>query len=327
MGDSRNGPQDTKSMELRTDLKALGSLVAEALKPHGWGSVDAASLVVKEHSGGSGNKTYHVSVPAGGVTPSEVALHSRDPWYAEFEPRIRAAATLLGEHGLSPKRLAEGVDWHIEAWEGCGEPVWATVEDMKVLGKELAKLHKLRTDWHEPFRAQLKEKFPEALASVPDHSHIWWYAAANLKAFAEDDPTWLAEFSQPMFEPRSKAGARIVTCHGDLKEPNTISLAEGCATKEGLFKFLDLDWAHVNAACNDLAFVCFHQEDPPMREKTAEREKDVSAMRRAFLQSYLEAMGDSSTKEDVDALLVDTCLAACGHHFGIVGELRFRAGS
>jgi hypothetical protein len=66
-------------MELRTDFKALASLVAEALKPHGWGSVDAASLVVKEHSGGSGNKTYHVSVPAGGVTPSEVALHSRDP--------------------------------------------------------------------------------------------------------------------------------------------------------------------------------------------------------------------------------------------------------
>ena len=57
-----------------------------------------------------------------------------------------------------------------------------------------------------------------------------------------------------------------------------------------------------------------------MREKIAEREKDVSAMRRAFLQSYLEAMGDSATKEDVDALLVDTCLAACGHHFGIVGE-------
>merc|ERR1712232_524911 len=31
-------------------------------------------------------------------------------------------------------------------------------------------------------------------------------------------------------------------------------------------------------------------------------------------------MGDPSTKQDVEALLVDTCLAACGHHFGIVGE-------
>ena len=51
-------------MELRTDLKALGSLVAEALKPHGWGSVDAASLVVKEHSGGMGDSSTKEDVDA-----------------------------------------------------------------------------------------------------------------------------------------------------------------------------------------------------------------------------------------------------------------------
>ena len=39
-------------------------------------------------------------------------------------------------------------------------------------------------------------------------------------------------------------------------------------------------------------------------------------MRRAFLESYLDAMGDASTKQDVDALLIDVTLAACGHHFG-----------
>jgi len=125
-----------------------------------------------------------------------------------------------------------------------------------------------------------------------------------------------------MFTPLSTAGARIVSCHGDLKECNMVSLADGCTMEDGLVKFIDLDWVHVNAACHDLAFVCFHQEDSPMREKDPPMSErpDVGAMRRSFLESYLHAMGDASSKEDVDALLIDTCLAACGHHFGIAGQ-------
>ena len=57
------------------------------------------------------------------------------------------------------------------------------------------------------------------------------------------------------------------------------------------------------------------EKNPPMSERP-----DVGAMRRSFLESYLHAMGDASSKEDVDALLIDTCLAACGHHFGIAGQ-------
>eukprot|EP00928_Gymnodinium_smaydae_P056790 TRINITY_DN40117_c0_g1_i1.p1 TRINITY_DN40117_c0_g1~~TRINITY_DN40117_c0_g1_i1.p1 ORF type:complete len:397 (+),score=44.25 TRINITY_DN40117_c0_g1_i1:164-1354(+) len=307
--------QDIKSVELQTDLKALGLLVAEALKPHGWDSVDPASIVVEDKSSGSGNKTYKVR--AAGV--DEVSLHSRDSWYSQSETRTEAAVKLFGEHGVSPKRLAQGVDWFIEPWEGYGEPTWTKIDDMKVMGRELAKVHMMPIEWFDPFRAKLKAEHP-CLASVPAGSHIWWYASHNLAMFADSDPAWMAEFAQPMFTPQSKAGARIVTCHGDIKEPNMISLAEGCAMKDGLCKFVDLDWAHVNAACHDLAFVCFHYyEDPPMNEKVTERD-DVGAMRRAFLESYLEAMGDPSTKQDVDALLVDTALAACGHHFGIVGE-------
>ena len=59
--------------------------------------------------------------------------------------------------------------------------------------------------------------------------------------------------------------------------------------------------------------------DMPEKEKAVERD-DVGIMRRAFLESYLEAMGNPSTEQDVDALLVDVALAACGHHFGIIGQ-------
>merc|ERR1712113_1056663 len=122
-----------------------------------------------------------------------------------------------------------------------------------------------------------------------------------------------------MFAPQTTAGARIVTCHGDLKEPNMISLAEGCAMQVDAVKFVDLEFAHATAACYDLAYVCFHYEDMPEKEKVVQRD-DVGAMRHAFLESYLQAMGDPATNRDVEALLVDVTLAACGHHFGPIGQ-------
>ena len=77
-----------------------------------------------------------------------------------IENFLTGTATLFGDHGVSPKRLASGVDWVIEPWEGHGEPTWATLNDMKVLGSELAKLHKVPTDWCDSFSAKLKEENP-----------------------------------------------------------------------------------------------------------------------------------------------------------------------
>jgi len=102
-----------------------------------------------------------------------------------------------------------------------------------------------------------------------------------------------------------------------------VALAAGGAllpeNKEQQLKFLDLEFAHVTAACYDLAYVCFHYEDMPEKEKVVKRE-DVGLMRRAFLEGYLEAMGDPFSEQDIDALLVDVMLAACGHHFGPIGQ-------
>lgn len=84
--------RDMKSMELHDDFKALGLLVAEALKPHGWGAVDPASIVVEENSGQSGNKTFKVSAAA--VTPSAVALHSRHPDYSKSESHVARTEAL-----------------------------------------------------------------------------------------------------------------------------------------------------------------------------------------------------------------------------------------
>ena len=71
---------------------------------------------------------------APGAEPSVVALHSRcvRPEGEQEEEdhdgdgavdkvgelRMEAAASTFSEHGVSPKRLAQGGDWFIDAWVG-----------------------------------------------------------------------------------------------------------------------------------------------------------------------------------------------------------------
>lgn len=309
------------SEALQADPQALKRLVVDALDDRGWGSVDRSCIEIEaDVIGLGGSKTYKVSAPAGGgLTPTRVALHSRASSLSpESEARTAAAARLFGQAGLAPERLAEGTDWSIEPWEGNGQPTWATVADMRVLGREVAKVHALPIGWFQPFRTQLKEDFP-IYADVPDGCHIWWNSCRTSDFYtAGRDEEWAAVYVQPLFTPHTQAGARIVTCHGDLHAGNMISFTEDCAMEDGSVKFLDLEFAHVSNACSDLGYACFHYEDMPLKDVGIARDPP-DAMRRAFLQSYLEATGEPSGERDVDALLIDACLGACGHHFGPCG--------
>jgi hypothetical protein len=313
------------SEALQADPQALKRLVVDALDDRGWGSVDPSCIEIEADGIGlGGSKTYKVSAPAGGgLTPTRVALHSRASSLSpESEARTAAAARLFGQAGLAPERLAEGTDWFIEPWEGNGQPTWATVADMRVLGREVAKVHALPIGWFQPFRTQLKEDFP-IYADVPDGCHIWWNSCRTDGSTGDfytagRDEEWAAAFVQPLFTPHTQAGARIVTCHGDLHAGNMISFTQDCAMEDGSVKFLDLEFAHVSNACSDLGYACFHYEDMPLKDVGIARDPP-DAMRRAFLQSYLEATGEPSGERDVDALLIDACLGACGHHFGPCG--------
>jgi len=293
--------------------------VADALKNRGWGKVDRDSIQVQDYSGGGGSKTYKVWATGVDVTPTHVALHSRADVVKEeqmSEERTEAAALLFGDHGLAPRRLVQGVDWYVEPWLGYGQPTIRTCADMQVLGREVAKIHQLPTEWYDPFRVGLKREF-SCLADIPDDSHAWWYAC-RMKACIDPDshPDWAPKYLQPLFTPLTEAGGKIVTCHGDLHAENYISMLEDCSVQDGKLLFSDLEMAHVSAACSDLAYVVYHGED---RNNRQPYQDDNDTMRRAFLKSYLEAMGAPSTKQDIDALLIDVTLAACYHHFGPVG--------
>ncbi|CAD7944621.1 unnamed protein product [Amoebophrya sp. A120] len=141
---------------------------------------------------------------------------SRDPELdPDSEERTIAAIQIMSEKNLFPKHVASGVDWFLNEWLQLGErqdadqekgtnetvepPFFAlqTIADMKLLGREVARLHQsVPPTWYEPFRERLKKQFPPlgqsyrditkdelSTSSVstsrsdrdPNASHIWWY--------------------------------------------------------------------------------------------------------------------------------------------------------
>ena len=87
--------------------------------------------------------------------------------------------------------------------------------------------------------------------------------------------------------------------------------------RPGKLLFIDLEFTHVSSAVYDLAYASYlYQMHPGVTAEQEEQRDAPEEMRRAFLEAYLIAMGDPATKEDVDALLIDTALARLTHHFG-----------
>eukprot|EP00392_Amoebophrya_sp_AT5.2_P012903 g13010.t1 len=330
------------------------------------------TIHVENRSGAGGSETYRVDIEfafdgeaeqAAGARSRgarmSLAFCSRDPELdAASESRTLAAVQVLSEAGFFPRHVAHGEDWVLNVWEDdekSAEPfAIQTVSDMRLLGRAVALLHKrVPPAWFDPFREGLKKQFPLAYGGdASEGSHIWWYSCRTAQLLGDiattggqndEEKQWLAEYVQPMFTPLTAAGARIVTCHGDLHAGNILRVvaAQKSSSDSSIMpevqvqdepqdapglRFLDLEFTTANAALNDLAYVCFHYEDMPVAHRTLQRD-DVNEMRRTFLASYLEhVQGDSTTsgsadlpkitKSDVDRLLVDAFLGACGHHFG-----------
>ena len=83
----------------------------------------------------------------------------------------------------------------------------------------------------------------------------------------------------------------------------------------GKLLFVDLEFTHVTSAVYELAYILHMAGCDPLKRNLEARKKE---MQRAFLEAYLTAMGDPAIKEDVDALLVDVCLANMTSNFEIL---------
>ena len=90
---------------------ALAEIVRSAMG-EGWAHIQINDISVKDTSGGGGASLYRVSAP--GATPEAVALKALAQDDSHVEGRIEAATKLFCDHGVGPKRLAQGDDWKIE---------------------------------------------------------------------------------------------------------------------------------------------------------------------------------------------------------------------
>ena len=93
--------------------------------------------------------------------------------------------------------------------------------------------------------------------------------------------------------PVTKAGRRFVTNHGDFHPLNILR------REDGSLGCIDFEFAHCSRAANDLGYATFMWA----KHGSVEQGRD-------FIRGYLEGMGDAAGAEDVDALLLDSHLAA-----------------
>jgi hypothetical protein len=173
----------------------------------------------------------------------------------------------------------------------------ASVEE---LGKLLARIHSLPTDWFDGWRDELARKY-EALAEAHARSTVWWQTSRSV-LIDSITPDVLRRFIRACPTPRTVVGARAVTSHADFQPANILRAADGA--------LLTVDYEHtcVTSACQDIAWALL------LWLKGAEKS-------RAFVRSYLTALGEPASAEHVDGLLLDAHAWRLGLIFGGEGRL------
>ena len=227
-------------------------------------------------SGGGGSVTWKVFCNDSEAEP--LVIHSRlvdtekDP---TVEGKMEAFQKILYENGLCPPRYVSGESWWIE-------PFYENVPQKFSITQKatlLAKIHNCPTDWYTPFREQLRKYHP-ALQEASDHSFIFGLMKSNWMRFIHlDDPyvqKQLIKFEKII--PKTTAGKRVVSCHGDFHDANLL-----CNTSNQILA-VDFEFSNVSFAAYDLAFISIKNSYDDLLD---------------FCKIYLMELGHPSSKKDV----------------------------
>jgi len=276
--------------------RSIATLISEALPS--WSGLDVNKITVKDVSGQGGSKAFKVSSGCD-VTPPIVALHSRSTEVSTdpvSERRAAAAAAAMQDTGVAPARLAAGSDWYIVAWGGIelgwGRPAGTSPEDV---GRLLARVHTVPTDWWTPFEAELLQHIPQLARAAPG-SYPWWFSARTSR-FEGTNFDWkhvtaeaVEAWAQASPKPASAIGARLVTSHGDFHGKNILRSADAS------LRVIDFEFSGVFEEALDLGYAFVTQ---PALLRTA-------ASKRAFVRAYIEeTTGQAASTDDVEQLAVD----------------------
>lgn len=162
--------------------------------------MNVEEIHIENVSGLGGNLTYHVSRMLENKVVAEVALHlvgekgnfKNSPYQLQIQ---KSATEAFASAGLSPKRLLDIEDkLFINEWIKGAEKISGTsfppvpddnnvsVDLVQKLGKLLAKIHTVKSDWYEPHYQKLLQDYP-GLADVPRGSSFWYLTMRNYYLF------------------------------------------------------------------------------------------------------------------------------------------------
>lgn len=292
----------------------------------GWKGIGIDRVSVSDMSAAGGGRVFRVASPD--ATPPVVVLraagegsrrYSQSKYASLQNDRTQAAADLLSSLGLAPRQLAVGGAWKIE--EFAGESVAEdfnhfdpTLAPLSELAKLMARFHSVPTEWFEPYREAMIARDP-TLSPILRHLAAdapFWNGAAfgweNGMLFTGGDLTpikamtngaiWEQLKSSGMLEellkaeafyPRSTAGRRVATIHGDFKPNNLVRGSGGCVC-------IDYDFTHVSPVQQELSFAYQKWLGP----KFTEYEQRVW-----FLREYLWRTNQPSGDADMREFMID----------------------
>eukprot|EP00404_Azadinium_spinosum_P055372 CAMPEP_0180779220 /NCGR_PEP_ID=MMETSP1038_2-20121128/46264_1 /TAXON_ID=632150 /ORGANISM="Azadinium spinosum, Strain 3D9" /LENGTH=418 /DNA_ID=CAMNT_0022814487 /DNA_START=1 /DNA_END=1257 /DNA_ORIENTATION=+ len=331
-------PQKAEDKDSSADI-AIAQVVKEKIRA--WKDVDITQIEVKEVSGCGGSKTFRVSIcEAFGasegsvdVVPAAIAFHSRSEFNKPLlEERNIAAGRAFANAGIGPRLIAEDEDfrWCINEWggeaivekftgPGCRNEAmgvaaveqnmtWSQAgagEFREQVGQVLGRIHRVPTDWAEPFLAQkpflLSDKFPTLGCLGQKALH---------KQSLEDMPPQMQERwgrAIDMLNTSTALARRVVTLHADFHCGNILihdGRSVGVEKAEPRLCAIDFEFANIGQAEFDLGYA-FVVNKALLNN---------AANKRAFIKGYVEAVtvgsSDHVSPNDVENLLVDCEMAS-----------------
>jgi hypothetical protein len=293
-----------------------------------WGEFELSQIDVKEVSGLGGSKTFRVSIreASADVIPAAVAFHSRsdhsDPL---LEERNISVGRVFAMAGIGPMIVAEDEDhqWCINQWggesivekfagPGCQSDAMGVgaVEKMTIwshagefrerVGQLLGRIHRVPTDWAEPFIASkqflLSGKFP-TLGCLGEKA---------LQTQSLDDmPSLMRERWEQAIDILTTSHAlarRTCTVHADFHCGN-ILLVVAAEDAEPHLRAIDFEYTSVGLAEFELGYAFVVNKAL----------LNSAVNKRFFVKGYVEAVtagsSDHGSPEDIENLLVDCEMA------------------
>lgn len=276
-----------------------------------WSDVDATSVQIELAGQGANSTVYRAAAPGkepvavkdeSGGRSGKIGVHHGVGDLELALAKSKAFADVMADAGLGPRVLLRKEVFTVEEYCGeclpTGDKGCRSLEDSRLAGELLGRMHLLPTGWYEPFRARVLDLAPQ-LRVVPHDSPIWTISSATgvsastglfpqlLELSAEELQQFMA-LMHSICKPVTRTLSRIVSAHCDFHPGNVVKRSDG-----RLF-VVDFEQCCVSGAWVDL----IRAMDRWAGENGVEG-------KRAFVQGYLEATKSLGFDEAVDDVILD----------------------